>query len=145
MTHENTDYISVLRAKGHRVTPQRLIVLDAICELSAHATIADIQAKVYDLDPTIDRSTIYRALSVLTEVGLIVEAEMGDQGAVYTIAGESHHHHLICRACGKVITIDQDALIPAVKNIRERYNFHIQPDHLTLKGLCESCLAAEPD
>ncbi|MBZ0301759.1 MAG: transcriptional repressor, partial [Anaerolineae bacterium] len=73
MTHENSDYIQVLHEKGYRVTPQRLIVLDAVCACQGHATLADIHARVMDMDPTIDRSTIYRALSVLQKVGLIVE------------------------------------------------------------------------
>ena len=139
MTHETLDYIAALHAKGYRVTPQRLIVLDAVCELHGHATIAAIQAKVADMDSTIDRSTIYRALAVLLVAGLIVEAEMGAGGKVYSIAGDAGHHHLVCLACGKVLTIDRDELTPLVQHIRETYGFMIQADHQAFHGLCADC------
>lgn len=139
MTHENKDYIKALRDKGYRVTPQRLIVLDAVCAHHGHATLADIQASVYEMDPTIDRSTIYRALDVLQEVGLIVEAEIGETGKVYRVAGEADHLHLVCVSCGQVMTISVDDMAPFHKHIRDTYGFDVQSDHLVLKGFCQDC------
>lgn len=139
MTHENKDYVQALRSKGYRVTPQRLIVLDAVCACHGHATLADIQATVYDMDPTIDRSTVYRALDVLEEVGLIVEAEVGDAGKVYRIAGEADHLHLVCLSCGKVLTVDLSDIAPLLEHFSDRYGFEVQIDHLAYKGFCEDC------
>jgi Fur family ferric uptake transcriptional regulator len=138
MSHENKDYIQILRSSGHKVTPQRLIVLDAVCALEGHATIAEIQAKVHFLDPSINRSTIYRALEVLTEVGLVTESEMAG-GKIYRIAGEAEHHHLTCNLCGRVFTIPSTALDTFIAGIQRNYGFLILADHLVLKGLCESC------
>jgi Fur family transcriptional regulator, ferric uptake regulator len=144
MSHENRDYIQILRSHGYRVTPQRLIILDAVCELNGHANIADIQAKVLEMDSSIDRSTIYRALEVWCVVGLVVESEIGDQGKVYKIAGESDHHHLVCQSCGTVITVPNTVLQPLLDTIHTEYGFQINIDHLTLPGLCPNCQAAEP-
>jgi Fur family transcriptional regulator, ferric uptake regulator len=138
MSHENKDYIQILRSQGHKVTPQRLIVLDAVCALEGHATIADIQAKVHFLDPSINRSTIYRALEVLTEVGLVTEAEMAE-GKIYRIAGEAEHHHLTCTSCGRILTIPKAALSGFIADIQRDYSFVIAADHLVLKGTCEAC------
>ena len=139
MTHENSDYIQVLHDRGYRVTPQRLIVLDAVCACQGHATLADIQARVSDMDPTIDRSTIYRALEVLREVGLIVESELGHHDKVYRIAGESDHHHLICLSCGKVLTISKQEIEPFLEHLRSIYGFQVQADHLVFNGFCDAC------
>lgn len=139
MTHEDKDYIHALRSRGYRVTPQRLIVLDAICAHHGHATLADVQAAVHDMDSTIDRSTIYRALEVLREVGLIVEAEIGDVGKVYRVAGESDHLHLVCIACGKVLTVNRDEVAPLLTHLTAAYGFEVQTDHMILNGLCETC------
>lgn len=139
MTHENKDYISALHSRGYRVTLQRLIVLDAVCEQGDHATLADIQATVYDMDPTIDRSTIYRALDVLKEVGLIVESEIGETGKVYSIAGEANHHHLVCLSCGKVITVAGNTIKSLFESFEEEYGFAVQADHLVFNGLCANC------
>lgn len=139
MTHEEKDYIHILRSNGYRVTPQRLIVLDAVCAHQGHATLADIQAIVNDMDPTIDRSTIYRALDILSEVGLIVESEIATSGKVYRIAGESHHHHLVCRVCGNVLTIDAESIAPFFQHLQDAYGFEVQADHLIFNGVCKKC------
>lgn len=144
MTHENRDYVEILRTHGYRVTMPRMIVLDAICAYEGHAAIADIQRLVYDMDPTIDRSTIYRALDVLVEVGLVVESDLGHEGKVYSIAGEANHHHLVCLQCGKVLSIKQDVIMGLKAQIREAYGFDLQADHLTLNGLCRDCQTKKP-
>ncbi|MEL6271232.1 MAG: Fur family transcriptional regulator [Chloroflexota bacterium] len=141
MSHESRDYPAIIRSHGYRVTPQRLIVLDAVCELAGHATLADIQAKVIDLDPTIDLSTIYRALDVLCAVNLVVESEIGDSGKVYKISGDSDHHHLVCQICGVVVTVPGKALAAMVDEIQAQYGFMVSVDHLTLKGKCANCQA----
>lgn len=139
MPHENSDYIASLRSRGYRVTPQRLIVLDAVCEIEKHATFGDIYARVKELDPTIDQSTIYRALDVLCEVGLVVASEIGDLGKVYKIAGESDHHHLVCLNCGQVIRVDVETFRPVQDLIEQLYGFKINADHLSFNGVCQQC------
>ena len=138
MTHESQDYIQILRDKGYRVTPQRLIVLDAICSIGGHADIAQIMAQVNDFDPTIDKSTIYRAIEVLCEVGLVSETLLDKQGIVYTITG-THHHHLVCQVCGHVMSVPDDEFRSFQQHIHQQYGFVIQSEHLAFKGLCLSC------
>jgi Fur family ferric uptake transcriptional regulator len=91
------------------------------------------------LDPTIDLSTIYRALDVWVEVGLVVVSDMGEQGKVYKIAGDSAHHHLICQSCGKVLTIRTDELKSLLDQLQAQYGFVVRADHLSLPGLCRDC------
>ena len=144
MSHETLDYIQILRKQGYRVTPQRLIVLDAICDVGGHADLGQITARVKYLDPTIDKSTIYRSLDVLCEVGLVVEAEMDKQGKVYNIVGTSHHH-LVCRSCGGIFTISCADFQQFQRQIMEQYGFQIQSEHLAFKGLCEGCRKQNED
>lgn len=140
MTHNSIDYVEVMRAKGCRVTAQRLIILDAVCEVGGHATFGDIYRRVKATDPSIDQSTIYRNLDVLTSIGLIVSAEIGDQGTVYEIAGQTPHHHLVCKVCGDVQQIGPDKLQALVEGLRRDYGFVMQLDHLVLSGVCAHCL-----
>lgn len=139
MSHENKDYIRALRSKGYRVTSQRLIVLDAVCENQGHATIADILVSVNNMDSTIDSSTVYRALDVLRDAGLIVESEIEGRGKIYRVAGESEHHHLVCSVCGTILTIHQEDIAPIIRQIRNEYDFEIQTDHLVFNGMCKVC------
>lgn len=138
MTHENKDYIHALRSNGYRVTMSRLLVLDAVCACAEHATISSIQAWLQEMVPDIDRSTVYRSLDVLTQVGLIVESEM-DGNKIYNIAGESKHHHLVCVSCDQVLTIPDDVLQPVIQQIQSTYGYEIFADHLVLQGRCTRC------
>lgn len=139
MSHEDKDYVAHLHAHGYRATQQRLLVLDAVCAVGGHSTFGTIHAKVKDFDPTIDQSTIYRALDVLNEVGLIAVSEIGDSGKVYKVAGEADHYHLVCRVCGAVSSVDPVLFRGVFEQIRQSYGFEVGDDHLALPGLCEKC------
>lgn len=140
MSHENRDYIQALREKGYRVTPQRLIVLDAICDIGGHAEISEIMARVNYLDNSIDKSTVYRAIDVLCDVGLVVATELDNQTRVYNVVG-SDHHHLVCQSCGGIITISDCDLQSLLHDIQAKYGFQIQDEHLAFQGLCKTCQA----
>lgn len=139
MSHEDKDYIHLLRSRGYRVTPQRLIVLDAVCDYKGHATLPQIHSRVNEFDPTIDLSTIYRSLNVLREVGLVVESEIEGVGKVYRVSGESDHHHLVCITCGAILNISPDAIDQLAAILNDEYEFDLQADHLVLNGYCKSC------
>ena len=139
MSHENKDTISALRSKGYRVTSQRLIVLDAVCENQGHTTIADILTSVNYMDSTIDPSTVYRALDVLRDAGLIIESDIEGTGKIYRVAGESGHHHLVCTSCGAILTIHQEDVAALITQVRNEYGFEIQTDHLVFNGVCKEC------
>jgi Fur family transcriptional regulator, ferric uptake regulator len=139
MSHENIDYVKRLRSKGYRITLQRLIVLDAVCEVGGHATFGQIHQRVKFADPTISKSTVYRALDILSEVGLVAETEIGNEGKVYIITGGASHHHLVCSSCGTVSMFDVRLLDPVIDLILDKHNFQVHADHLVLSGLCENC------
>src|SRR5262245_9187430 len=101
MTHFDIDYVSIIHNAGHRVTPQRLLILDAVCEGGGHTTLGEIYARARVVDPSLDRSTLYRTLKFFVELGLVVAADMGDGETYYEIAKPHPHHHLVCRRCGK--------------------------------------------
>src|SRR3954471_6795678 len=75
MSHENMDYEGVLHAAGHRVTPQRLMILDAVCDGAGHTTLKEVAARVQQMDDTIDLSSVYRTLKLFVELGLVISAE----------------------------------------------------------------------
>ncbi|MBZ0295901.1 MAG: transcriptional repressor [Anaerolineae bacterium] len=139
MSHEERDYIKQLHKHGFRVTLQRLIVLDAVCDVGGHATIASIFKRVEDLDPTIDQSTIYRALDVLTEAQLVVSSVI-DGTRVYEIAASTPHHHLVCKRCGEMQPLSQEMVQPLLERIQKESGFRVEPDHLILPGICSKCL-----
>ena len=140
MSHEERDYIGQLHQHGFRVTLQRLIVLDAVCDIGGHATLPAILQRVEELDPTIDQSTIYRALDVLVEAELITRSEIDGTGKVYEIVGNTPHHHLVCKTCGDVQHLKHATIQPMLDQIESENGFHVATDHLIFYGTCAKCL-----
>ncbi|MBX7235435.1 MAG: transcriptional repressor [Caldilineales bacterium] len=136
--HTTHDYAAHIRRQGYRLTPQRQMILDAVCEGGGHTTVDEIWARVQHKAPAINRSTVYRNLEFLQTLHLVVAAEIGGQ-TMYEIPHEYPHHHLICQVCGQVIEIGQDALGAAFATIEGQYGFQVGADHLVLKGLCIDC------
>jgi Fe2+ or Zn2+ uptake regulation protein len=85
MSHQKLDYEGLLRRAGHRVTPQRVAILDAVCMGHGQATLGQIAAAVRREDPMIALSTVYRTLKTLTQVGLVTTKADGRE-TVYDIA-----------------------------------------------------------
>ncbi|HEY53022.1 MAG TPA: transcriptional repressor [Caldilineae bacterium] len=140
MTHHTLDYANRIRQQGYRLTPQRELVLDAVCEGGGHTSFDEIQRRVQARAPAVNRSTIYRTLEFLEKLNLVVVAHIEGR-TLYEIAHARPHHHLICSRCGAEIEIDETMLTPAYDRIAERTGFVVHADHLVLSGLCGECNA----
>jgi Fur family ferric uptake transcriptional regulator len=139
MSHQRWDYAALMRQRGFRVTPQRQLILDAICEGDGHTTLEEIYQRVQAKSPCINRTTIYRNLSFLCELRLVVAADVGGGHLVYEIAGETPHHHLVCRKCGKIDQISHETVKGFFDKLEREQRFMVETDHLALFGLCSKC------
>ncbi len=148
MTHQSTDLPTLLRARGHRLTPQRQIILDTLCEMGGHVTVAELYERVHGRYPAIDRSTVYRALDFFVGLGLVGAAEIGG-ATVYEIAGNEDtpgcaHPHLVCRVCGDIDHVPDTAFAAFAARLRADYGFAADLTNLTIPGLCGECSADDP-
>jgi Fur family ferric uptake transcriptional regulator len=139
MSHYQLNYENIIHAAGHRLTKQRELILDAVCEGNGHTTLGEIYARVRSVDRSVDRSTIYRALKLFVDLGLVVSADMGTGEMLYEITKIHQHHHLICRQCGKEQEIGHDAMQSMFGQVQKLHQFQVDTDHLVLFGLCADC------
>lgn len=128
-----------LKEKGYRLTPQRLMVLDALHEAEGHISAPDICDRVRAKYPWVNKSTIYRTLDLLKELDLVTETELGGDKLYYHQAEKGHHHHLICQKCGKVLDIDEDVFASLASTLRQKYRFSADLKHLAIQGHCLKC------
>lgn len=143
MSHNTWDYVTFLRERGYRMTPQRQIMMDAICDGGGHTTLPEIFERVQRKAPAINQATVYRTLHFLLNMGLIVKAEIAPGETVYEIAGRSPHHHLLCRVCHQEVEIEAQPLAALQAELQQRYGFLIDASHLLLTGLCAHCQAEQ--
>ena len=130
-----------LRRQGHRLTPQRLQVLQVVRSCGQHLTVEAIHAAIVPQQPYLDIATVYRSLQWLQAAGLVAPLHLGGRlHYEYRRHGE-HHHHLICRHCGAYLQIADTDLATLKAELYERYGFHLDMDHLVLRGCCAQCRA----
>lgn len=127
-----------LRASGHRLTPQRQLVLEAIATLG-HATPDEIFAQVRKVAGGVNISTVYRTLDLLEELGLVTHAHLGHGAPTYHVADDAEHVHLVCRACGSVSEVGTDVVSDTVARLSAEHGFSVDVHHITVFGQCASC------
>jgi len=142
MSHDRLECAAQMREQGFRVTPQRLLLLDAICEGNGHTTFDEIYKRVKSKAPGINQATVYRSLDFLCELRLVVSADIEGR-TVYEIAGETPHHHLVCRKCGAVQDLADFHFEELRSHLLEEHGFKTDLDHMVLNGLCAGCMKNE--
>ena len=134
-----------LKESGHRLTPQRLMILSAVRHASGHVTAAEILEQVKESYPYIDVSTVYRTLGVLKQMHLVSETDMGAGEYTYEWIEQIRHHHLICRSCDGVTLLDHKFLENLGTEFLDDYGFQADIDHFAIFGLCQECRAKAHD
>ena len=135
--------VQLLKDSGHRLTPQRLMVLSAVRNAGDHIAANEILEQVRESYPYIDISTVYRTLSVLKQIRLISETDMGGGEYRYEWIEQKRHHHLICRNCDRLTILDHKYLEGLGTEIMDDYQFQADIDHFAIFGLCTECREKE--
>jgi Fur family ferric uptake transcriptional regulator len=142
MSHQDLDLGTLLHAKGYRLTAQRQLILDAVCEAGGHATPDEITERVQTHSPAINRTTVYRTLEFLCDIGLVTSTTTHGGHLAYELASEEQHHHLVCRQCGDEKTIPHQLVAPMLTAVSKAYDFQVvELTHLSLFGVCAACRA----
>lgn len=141
---EHLEEAALLRRQGHRLTPQRLQVLQVIKTHAQHMTAEAIHAAIVPVQPYIDIATVYRSLQWLQRIGLVAPISTGEgkQQYEYRRPGE-YHHHLVCQHCGQHIEIPDSHMLALKADLQQRYGFILDADHLVFSGRCADCAAAD--
>jgi Fe2+ or Zn2+ uptake regulation protein len=134
-----TEQISTqIRARGFRLTPQRLAILQVLHHAGGHLTPAEVYALACQSMPGLTETTVYRTLEFLSENGFALAAHVGSGKLIYQVAGHDHHH-VICRGCGHEVEVGHDQLQQLYGQIEQATGFRLTTSHLTFFGLCPGC------
>ena len=138
-----TEYLQDLHQKGYRLTPQREMILAVICESNGHLSADEIITRVRKRYPHFNKSAVYRTLDLLTSNGLVNPTDFGQGCVTYEIHQHPHHHHLVCRTCGKMTETDNRVFNSLEKTLRDEYGFVADLNHFAIFGLCRKCQATD--
>ena len=139
MSHDSAGINQRLREAGFRVTPQRQLILDAVCELGEHVAPEEVYEHVRRITPSLSRATVYRTLHFLTEQRILAMVPKADGRLAYEIAGPEPHHHLVCRTCESFLELPHSVLRTFRQTMDTQYDFEIDVSHVSFFGHCTDC------
>jgi Fe2+ or Zn2+ uptake regulation protein len=137
----DTALTDALRARGLRVTPQRLAIARALRELDGHVTAETVFGHVSAQMPGVSLPTVYAALELLQQLGLIRRVAT-EGGTVVWDARVADHHHAVCRSCGVIVDVDASldrAEVAEVVAAAQAAGFAVDDAQLVVRGLCADC------
>lgn len=139
-------FVAACRASGLSVTSQRQAVYEAVLDSGEHPTADAVFDAVRPRLPSISRTTVYRVLDRLVDLGVIEKACSPGSVARFD-AVTDRHHHLVCVRCDRVFDLDEDKVkldieLPPV----HADEFDIRDYSIRFTGICVECQkAARPE
>ncbi len=134
-----TETAVTLRDAGQKVTPQRMLILCTVRHADHHMTAGQVLDEVKRSYPFVDASTVYRTLGSAAALGLVSETDMGAGDTQYEWIGKDRHHHLICRSCSGVQSLDNSYLDGLATALFDEMGFQSDIGHFAIFGLCAGC------
>ncbi|HUE98276.1 MAG TPA: Fur family transcriptional regulator [Anaerolineales bacterium] len=133
-----SEYVSQLRARGFRMTSQRLAILHALRHAETHLSPRDVFKRAKQDLPGLTEPTVYRTLEFLAENGLARPSQTGNGHLMYEIAGDNHHH-IVCRICGAEIEVEHTLLEHLYHELESTSGYLRIDSHMTFFGVCPAC------
>ncbi|HRI01869.1 MAG TPA: Fur family transcriptional regulator [Saprospiraceae bacterium] len=119
-----------LKAKGLKVTPQRVMVFQAICKLKNHPTAEQIIVAIRKQHPSISQATVYKVLDFLVEQELIIRVK-NDAGILRYDAYLESHHHLYCDETQRIEDFEDEKLTQLLNSYFAKHKIQ----HFTIKDI----------
>jgi Fur family ferric uptake transcriptional regulator len=120
------------------VTGPRRAVVEAVLGATGHLTADELAARTQAALPDVHRSTVYRTLAALEELGVLYHVHLAHGPAVYHLV-EDAHAHVVCESCEAVAEVWPAALEALAAEVRRRSGFVLSPQHFSLTGHCPRC------
>jgi Fur family ferric uptake transcriptional regulator len=135
---------SFVSLKGLRNTPERELIIKEIFASPDHFDVDELYLRLRGGGSKISKASIYRNLPLIKECGLIREIWHEDGHMHYEpIYGRSHHCHLRCLECGKVIEFVEKEMMVLEKRLGDKYDFEVIEHSLDVTGYCARCRQKE--
>jgi Fur family ferric uptake transcriptional regulator len=137
----SVDGAALLRQHGVQVTAQRLAVLRATSE-RPHSTADEIDKVVRTDIGAISRQAVYDALGILTDKGLLRRIQPAGSPARYEDRVGDNHHHLICRACGRMVDVDCAVGDTPCLTAANDWGYEVDEAEVIYWGRCPECVGS---
>ena len=125
---------------ARRSTRQRTAVNEILGELAEFRTAQQLHDELRHSGNSIGLTTVYRTLQALADSGDVDVIRTGDGESAYRRCSTGHHHHhLVCRSCGRAVEISGPAVEHWANAVAAEHGFREVSHDLEIFGTCSSC------
>lgn len=126
-------------AEPRRLTRQRVAVTTALESVDEFLSAQDLHTRLTESGTKIGLATVYRNLQAMAADGEIDVLRTDDGEAVYRACSTGHHHHLVCRDCGRTVEIDGPSVEHWAATVSAEHGFTDVVHTLEIFGRCRDC------
>ncbi|WP_342741802.1 Fur family transcriptional regulator [Bowdeniella nasicola] len=124
------------------MTRQRIAVTSLMESLDDFRSAQQLHDALRERGENVGLATVYRTLQSLADAGVVDVLRLEDENVFRMCSRSGHHHHLVCRACGRTVELTGLDVEKWAKQIAREHGFEEVDHTLELFGLCAQCAAA---
>jgi len=135
-------YIARLKENRHRITPKVRAVIELFLKCESLLDPFEVRERLQRQFKGVGLPTIYRILESLAGCGILLTAANEERHLRYYICRDieaGHHHHFICRKCGKVEEVNLCLMEDVSKYVKRHLKAKVESHFLQIEGLCAKC------
>lgn len=125
-----------------RQTRQQAAVADLLGRSDEFTSAQTVHARLREAGESVGLATVYRTLQTMVEDGVVDVLRTDDGEAVYRICSTHHHHHLVCRDCGRTVEVEGPAVERWTDRVAAEHGFTDVTHTLEIFGMCRTCATA---
>lgn len=135
------EFEKLCRERGMALTVQRRMILQELLQRCDHPSADTIYDAVKDRVPGLSRTTVYRVLDTLVQLG--AARKVAHEGAVVRFdPNTERHHHLLCEQCGQLMDLPPQFLGSIPLPDTSESGFTIRDFSVNFSGICQQCRIA---
>ena len=139
MTETRTTDTTMTPEPGRRPTRQRAAVAAVLADVEEFRSAQELHALLREAGEKVGLATVYRTLQQMAADGSVDMLRTAEGEAVYRACSTGHHHHLVCRGCGRTVEVEGPAVERWATKISEEHGFSDVQHTLEIFGTCADC------
>lgn len=139
--HKQEEILAVWQSHRVRLTKTRQALAQLFAAAPEPLAVAEILRQLRVSRIMVNKTTVYRELERMQQLGIIGSVSLGDRRQYYELALREHHHHLVCLRCERIedVDINERDLLAQERSVSQEKHFSIVRHTLEFFGLCKMC------
>jgi Fur family ferric uptake transcriptional regulator len=122
-----------------RSTPRRDAIRAELARSAEFRSAQEVHASLRSTGTKVGLTTVYRALQDLADTGEVDVLRQPDGEAAYRACSTGHHHHLVCRRCGRTVEVEGPAVERWADQVAAQHGFSDVEHTVEVFGTCADC------